>query len=140
MFISVITKNLNWEILTKNLVMFKRWDGVKDKKWKTLISWAFTEKSSFYGGVHEKPIYRGELSKKVGDLNILQIEGATWWKRGGGISEGDVDTPMHTLRWQHCQGAARKFGDWERVPINVKQETSQKKIMPEQAITSLQNQ
>ena len=27
-----ITKNLNWEILTKNLVTFKRWDGVKDEK------------------------------------------------------------------------------------------------------------
>ena len=23
-----ITKNLNWEILTKNLVIFERWDGV----------------------------------------------------------------------------------------------------------------
>ena len=32
MFLSLITKNLNWEILTKNLVAFKRWDGVKDKK------------------------------------------------------------------------------------------------------------
>ena len=32
MFFSVITKNLNWEILTKNLVTFKRWDGVKDEK------------------------------------------------------------------------------------------------------------
>ena len=32
MLVSVITKNLNWEILTKNLVKFKRWDGVKDKK------------------------------------------------------------------------------------------------------------
>ena len=31
-FFSVITKNLNWEILTKNLVTFKRWDGVKDEK------------------------------------------------------------------------------------------------------------
>ena len=29
---SYITKNLNWEILSKNLVTFKRWDGVKDKK------------------------------------------------------------------------------------------------------------
>ena len=29
MFFSVITKNLNWEILTKILVTFKRWDGVK---------------------------------------------------------------------------------------------------------------
>ena len=25
---SVITKNLNWEILTKNLVTFKRWNRV----------------------------------------------------------------------------------------------------------------
>ena len=27
-----ITKNLNWEILTKSLVTFKGWDGVKDEK------------------------------------------------------------------------------------------------------------
>ena len=32
MFFSAITKNLNWEILTENLVTFKRWDWVKDKK------------------------------------------------------------------------------------------------------------
>ena len=25
-------QNLNWEILTKNLVTFKRWDGVKHEK------------------------------------------------------------------------------------------------------------
>ena len=31
MFFSVINKNLNWEISTKNLVTFKRWDVVKDK-------------------------------------------------------------------------------------------------------------
>ena len=31
-FFSVITRNLNWEILAKNLVTFKRWDGVKNKK------------------------------------------------------------------------------------------------------------
>ena len=31
MFFSVITKTLNWEILTKNLVAVKRWDGVKDE-------------------------------------------------------------------------------------------------------------
>ena len=28
----VITKNSNWEILPKNLVTFKRSDGIKDKK------------------------------------------------------------------------------------------------------------
>ena len=32
MFLPLITKNLNWEILTKKLVTFKRWDGVKDEK------------------------------------------------------------------------------------------------------------
>ena len=32
MFFSVITKNLNWEILTNNLVTFKRWDGFMDEK------------------------------------------------------------------------------------------------------------
>ena len=31
MFSSIITKNLNWGILTKNLVIFKRWDVVKDE-------------------------------------------------------------------------------------------------------------
>ena len=28
----VLTKNLNWKILTKNLVIVNRWDGVKDEK------------------------------------------------------------------------------------------------------------
>ena len=32
MFLSVITKNINWEILTKNLVTFKGWDEVKNEK------------------------------------------------------------------------------------------------------------
>ena len=32
MFFSAITKNLNWEISSKNLVTFKRWDGVKAEK------------------------------------------------------------------------------------------------------------
>ena len=31
MFFSIIIKNLNWEILTKNLVTFKRWDSVTDE-------------------------------------------------------------------------------------------------------------
>ena len=32
MFFFVVTKNFNWEILTKNLITFERWDGVKDEK------------------------------------------------------------------------------------------------------------
>ena len=46
MFFSVITKNLNWGILTKNLVTFKRWDGVKD------------EKFGYYGGSLKNLIFR----------------------------------------------------------------------------------
>ena len=34
MFFSVITKNLNWEISTTNLVTFRRWDGIEDEKWR----------------------------------------------------------------------------------------------------------
>ena len=32
MFFSFITKNLNWDILTKNLVIFKRCHAIEDKK------------------------------------------------------------------------------------------------------------
>ena len=32
MLFSVINKNLNWEMLTKNLDTFKKQDGVKDEK------------------------------------------------------------------------------------------------------------
>ena len=63
MFLSLITKNLKLEILTKNLVTFKRWDEVKDS------------------GSHEKLIYRRELPKK-GGLDSLQIEGEGGQKRG----------------------------------------------------------
>ena len=45
MFFSIIIRNLNWEILTRNLVTFKRWDGVKDKDF--LILWGFSEQSDF---------------------------------------------------------------------------------------------
>ena len=70
MIFSVITKNLNWEILIKNLVTFKSWD------------WVRYEKFQYYGGslknlifrreVHRKPIYRGDCQKS-GGLDNLQI-------------------------------------------------------------------
>ena len=44
MSFSFIGKNLKWEVLTKNLVTFKRWDGVKDEK---------------YGDSLKNPIFRG---------------------------------------------------------------------------------
>ena len=34
MFFSVITMNLRWQILTKNLEIFKEWDWVKDEKFQ----------------------------------------------------------------------------------------------------------
>ena len=36
MFFPVITKNFNWEILIKTLVIFKRWDGVKDENFNIM--------------------------------------------------------------------------------------------------------
>ena len=47
MFLSVITKNLDQEILTKNLVTFKRLDRVKDKKFQ------------YYRGLLNNPIFKG---------------------------------------------------------------------------------
>ena len=47
MFFPVMTKNLNWEISTKNLVTFKRWDRVNDKKFQ------------YYGSSLKNPIFRG---------------------------------------------------------------------------------
>ena len=32
MFFFDITKNLNWKILTENLLTFKRWDRAKNEK------------------------------------------------------------------------------------------------------------
>ena len=52
--IACITKNSNWEILTKNLVTFKRWDGVKD------------EKLYYFWSSRKNPIFRGGVTK----LNI----------------------------------------------------------------------
>ena len=53
MFFSVITKNLNWEISTKNLVTFKIWTVVKDEKFQ------------YYGSSLKNPIFRGEHEKQI---------------------------------------------------------------------------
>ena len=58
---SVITKNLNWEILTKNnLVTFKRWDGVKDEKLE--YYGGSLKNPTFNGRRSQKPIHRGEIA------------------------------------------------------------------------------
>ena len=76
----VITKNLNWEILAKSLVTFKRWDGVKDEK----FYYPSLQKNQIFKGmggvgVHEKPIYRERLPE------------------GCDVFEGWIDAPMHTM-------------------------------------------
>ena len=82
MFLFVITKNLNWENVTKNLVTFKRWGGVKDEKFE------------YYGGSLKNPIFRGEgFTKKQyigGDClkmracAVCRFDGGFAKKREGG--------------------------------------------------------
>ena len=62
-------KNLDWEILIKNLVTFKRWDKVKD------------EKIEYFQGAYEKPIYRRELAEKGG---LGQFTGLRGRRKGVG--------------------------------------------------------
>ena len=69
---TVITKNLNWEIITKNLVAFKRWDGVKEEKF--YYYGVSPINPTCTGGFHEKPIYRGE-----------GLDSVAWRKRGSGV-------------------------------------------------------
>ena len=69
MFFSVMTKNLNWEISTKNLDTFKRWDGdgVNDEKFQ------------YYGSSLKDPIFnRGEVHEKT-----FFLWGVNRLKRGG---------------------------------------------------------
>ena len=54
MFFSDMTKNLNREIATKNLVTFKRWDGVNDEKF-----W-------YHGSSLKNPNTPPVLEKKLG--------------------------------------------------------------------------
>ena len=49
MFVSARTKNSNWEVLTKNLITFKRSDG--------------DEKFQYFGGSLKNPIFREGFTK-----------------------------------------------------------------------------
>ena len=96
MFFFVITKNLNWENLTKNLVTFKRWDGVKDKHLNIMgAHW----KIPFLGGEgFTKKQNIGGNCLKMGAWAVCRFEGGFEKKRGGRVSGGrGVDTPMHTM-------------------------------------------
>ena len=67
MFSSSITKNLNWKILTENLVTF-RWDRAGREG-------------------HEKPVYREELPKKWA-WTVCRFKGGLAKKEGEGVFEG----------------------------------------------------
>ena len=59
MFFSVITKNSNWKILTKNLVSFKIWN-IKDEKFE--YYWGSLKNPILGGGVLKKPTYKGRIA------------------------------------------------------------------------------
>ena len=77
MFFSVITKKLNQEISTKNLVTFKRWDGFKDEN-----LWGFTEKSDFQVGGFTKKHNIGRNCLKRGTWTVYRFRGG-----GGGLAK-----------------------------------------------------
>ena len=62
---SVIAKKLNWEILTKNSVTFKRWDGLRMKNFDIMK------------GSLKNQIFEGGFPKN-------QYLGRNYLKRGGG--------------------------------------------------------
>ena len=67
------------------------------------------QKIWFSEGVHEKPLYvgrgGGRLPEKAGGLGgawtVCRFKwGGDWQEKGwGGVFEGEVETPMHTM---HC--------------------------------------
>ena len=76
MFYSAITKNLNWEILTKLELSLKDEMGLRMKKINIM-------------GVHEKPICKRELPQKGGFRHFTNLWRDTS-KRGSGVFEGGV--------------------------------------------------
>ena len=77
MIFSAITKNLNWEILAKNLATFKTWDGNKDEKFYHYVG---SLKYLIRLGVTKNQYIDGKYLKKV--------EGGGAWPKRGGVFEG----------------------------------------------------
>ena len=88
MFFSVITKNLNWEMLLKNLVTFKKLDGIKDEKfyyyWGSLKNMILKEGS-------QKPIC---LKKEA--WTVCRFKKGLGRKEGFGVFHGGL-IPQCTL-------------------------------------------
>ena len=86
------------EILTKNLVTFRRWDGVKGENFE------------YYGGSLKNSIFRGGLMKNQymgggclteggGAWTVCRFKGGLGEKEGGSVFEGGIDTLMHTMHY-----------------------------------------
>ena len=84
MFSSMITKNLNWETLTKNSVTFKRWDGVKDGVNIMGVRWFL----GGGGGGAQKYKNIGRITLNGGRLGQFADLRGAWQKRWGGVFEG----------------------------------------------------
>ena len=67
---------MNWEILAKNLVTFKTWDGVKDENF---LYYGYSLKYPIFRVVNEKPINRGNCLKR-GVWTVCRFKGG----EGGG--------------------------------------------------------
>ena len=75
MFLSVITKNLILEILTKNLVTLKDGMGLRMKHFYMQLHWKIEIlRSVCEGGGDLKPIYKGKLPKK-GAWKVWRFKG-----------------------------------------------------------------
>ena len=77
-----MTKNLNWEILTKNLLTFKMWDGVKNEKfWFTWDGKGFTKHQCLYQELPKKEEV-GQTAYTFKGEGLVKKRGL--WDRGGG--------------------------------------------------------
>ena len=70
-----MTKNLNWEISTKNLVIFKRWDGVNDKIF--LIFWSSLKHPFFFFGC-EEGVERVHEQKIIWEGGVNRLKRGLW--------------------------------------------------------------
>ena len=93
-FFSVMSKHLNREISTNNLVTFKRWDGVNDK---TFQYYGSSLKNPLLGGGRE---VGGESPKKGGLGEFADLTGDFAKEEVMFLRWIGVETLMCTMSWR----------------------------------------